>query len=84
MRPAHFVRGALVINLRSKLAAVMIAHTTSPNVEPRRRESAAPHISVAGRNPAPKADAPTIHPPAGADGLLVRWVNAIQRASSAI
>ncbi|MBI3304843.1 DUF4012 domain-containing protein [Candidatus Parcubacteria bacterium] len=45
-----------------------------PNVEPRRRESAAPRTSVAGRNPAPKAYAPTIHPPAGADGLLVRWV----------
>jgi len=44
-------------------------------VEPRRRESAAPLISAAGRNPAPKANSLTIHPSTGADGFLVRWVN---------
>jgi len=44
-------------------------------VEPRRRESAAPLISAAGQNPAPKANFSTIHPSAEAEGFLVRWVN---------
>ncbi len=43
-------------------------------VEPRRRKSVAPHISAAGRNPAPKASAPNILPSAEAGGLLVRRV----------